>query len=263
MLHRCPQCPYSSTSKSNVKRHQFGVHGTKDDKLRCVDSSCSFQTTQDSILIQHHKQKHQAKSALACDTCQYVCATLKGLTKHLLLHTKPKTMFICHLCPMFKTLFKKNLKRHITNKHPSPTLSIIESSLHDKVNQTVESSSTYTKPVFDQPIVVSSDSLFNLISSTNQMVVYENMPPPLDLSVRVAMDTPVYETYDSYPLPVDLSFRAPIENYQNIETFETSTSTNSVSFSTHSANNTYSMASNTNNRILDSLSTPVYTDDNM
>lgn len=105
-MYQCPECPYTTPYRANLKVHIM-VH-TGNKPYGC--SSCDFKTTTSSNLKKHMRE-HTGERPYMCHECQSTFKTTGALKTHMLNHTGEKP-FACPHCD-YKSTKDVNLKRHI------------------------------------------------------------------------------------------------------------------------------------------------------
>lgn len=143
ILYNCKQCPFAATSRSGLLRH-LRIH-TAEKPFKCDECDASF--NQSNALHSHKTAKHSDERPFACDICGNAkrFKTKYIFQSHMKMHEKSDTDSItkgrrvktlgteitvydpelkCSFCPAvyYKEVF---LCRHIVEKHPSESVSMI------------------------------------------------------------------------------------------------------------------------------------------
>lgn len=125
----CPECPFQTSYKSNLKRHSI-VHKSDEEKellkrkrkvFRC--SECSY-TSMDRRSFANHVQSHrppecdpleEIKSVFKCSACAYTTKVVTKMRKHLFSHASSTQLnlplYKCDTCS-FETHVQKYMKNH-------------------------------------------------------------------------------------------------------------------------------------------------------
>ena len=111
--HKCEQCNYVCSSKSNLNIHIKQVH----DKIRDIKcDQCNYVCSRNSTLNKHIKIVHDKIKDFECDQCDYVCSTNSDLDRHIKqVHDKIRDIK-CDQCDCVFSA-NSNLKQHIKYVH--------------------------------------------------------------------------------------------------------------------------------------------------
>jgi len=112
----CSYCNYSSSSESNVRRHEKAVHG---DKFYCDICEKEISYLRSKSLEEHKEQMHSKKHF--CSICGKLFTKPGILNRHIRkAHSenleKRVTYYNCGHCP-YKSQRRTILKRHMDSKH--------------------------------------------------------------------------------------------------------------------------------------------------
>lgn len=104
----CMQCPYSSTSNYQLKRHLLTHEKDTRDTFYC--DLCDF-TCFSKKRLNYHKLRHVNRTPLSCPDCDYTCSSHTSMIGHKLMHKGLKP-FLCSTCG---AAFRRNstLKKHL------------------------------------------------------------------------------------------------------------------------------------------------------
>nr|XP_027204656.1 zinc finger protein 808-like [Dermatophagoides pteronyssinus] len=108
--HKCDQCQYSTTDKSNLKKH-VRIH-SGDKRYKC--KQCEYATS-DKSALQRHILIHTGEKPYKCNQCKYASSDKSGLRKHIRIHSDYKP-YKCNHC-QYATINNSDLKRHVRRKH--------------------------------------------------------------------------------------------------------------------------------------------------
>ena len=112
----CDECPYTTTTKSSLKRHIRENHEGVEDK-RCTH--CDYTTKHDAFLERHVKLVHDQKKDYVCNKCGYKSDQLTNLKKHIKsVHEKVRDRK-CDICG-YATGDKSTLNRHMEKHNGNP-----------------------------------------------------------------------------------------------------------------------------------------------
>jgi hypothetical protein len=106
----CPDCDYTCSTNYDLKRHIKQVHDQIKD-INCPD--CDFTCSTNSCLKRHIKQVHDQIKDVECPLCDYKCSTNSALKSHTKqIHDQIKD-FECPMCD-YKCSTNGDLQRHLT-----------------------------------------------------------------------------------------------------------------------------------------------------
>nr|XP_008196557.1 PREDICTED: zinc finger protein 335 [Tribolium castaneum] len=116
----CSHCPYTTSWKSNLRKHIVSRH-TSSDQIKWLQcSQCSYRGKTRDYLKCHLIHVHNISVKwYNCPQCPFKAKIKRLLDRHLTLtHTDSEKIqwFQCEQCP-YKARFSANLKQHKLSKH--------------------------------------------------------------------------------------------------------------------------------------------------
>jgi len=110
--HSCPHCPYTSTTKANIRKHVIGRHEDPERRdFPCNKCSKKFKTS--SNLMEHLKV-HEPGYRHTCQVCSKQFRSQVGFQQHQRTHTGD--LFPCNVCGE-KFQSKHSASRHEKDLH--------------------------------------------------------------------------------------------------------------------------------------------------
>ena len=112
---KCDVCDKLFSSKSNLTKHSFKIHGISKSKLLpCGFDNCQFMSDSKPEIKKHITLNHSGKPKLMCTVCKAVYHSSSGLQNHTLtVHRVP-----CSNClETFSN--QKKLRIHMLKTHPT------------------------------------------------------------------------------------------------------------------------------------------------
>ena len=110
----CELCPYeTSNGKSSLKLNVSQMH--KVNSHKCPE--CGFAPSQKSQLKAHIEGVHKKIKKFVCTNCGYAASRIYDLRNHTkVVHTTGAKKYKCEQCP-YTTAYKGDLKRHTKGAH--------------------------------------------------------------------------------------------------------------------------------------------------
>lgn len=110
LLYQCEFCPYVSTNRCTLIRHQKSHLGMRE--FACMICSYSAVTKHEIV---RHMRSHSKEKLFFCDRCDFSTSYSSGLRTHLMQHLNVKP-FQCSVC-QFCAITKQKIVQHQMSKH--------------------------------------------------------------------------------------------------------------------------------------------------
>lgn len=111
---KCRKCEYATKWKTGLREHMAYKHNSLKGGFKCQFANCSFQTTNNAYLSEHHNRVHLKLKPFKCDfsNCDYASVSKRELIIHKLVHSESKPFKCDFKNCSFATKWKHSLSEH-------------------------------------------------------------------------------------------------------------------------------------------------------